>query len=130
MIELIFETIIKEKLMFLNILRRTEVYLSSFNECILITLSTTTYVNDLCSNQEEADTKIVIHALHSLHHSQIPKINICLPSVDTYILVLTIVPLYNYKEKMAGCVAVQRWNFECANWFSFIHRKRLCDFIF
>ena len=41
-IELIFETIIKEKLKFLNILRTTVVYLSSYNKCTLITLSTTT----------------------------------------------------------------------------------------
>ena len=100
MIELIFETIVKEKLKFLNILRTIEVYLSSYDKCILITLSTTTDVNDLCSNQEEADTKIVIHALHSLHYSQIPTINIRSPSGDTDILVLTIVHLYNYKEKI------------------------------
>ena len=37
--------------------------------------------------------------MHSLHHSQIPTINICLPSGDTDILVLTIVHLYNYEEK-------------------------------
>ena len=49
MIELIFETIIKEKLKFLNILRTTEVYLFSYNKCTLITLSTTTNINDLCS---------------------------------------------------------------------------------
>ena len=100
MIELILETIIKEKLKFSNTLRTTEVYLPSYNKCILITLSKTTDVNDLCSNQEEADTKIVIHALHSLHHSQIPTINIHSPSGDTDILVLTIVHLYNYKEKI------------------------------
>ena len=50
MIELIFGTIIKEKLKFLNILPTTEVYLSSYNKCILITFSKTTDVNDLCSN--------------------------------------------------------------------------------
>ena len=48
-----------------------------------MTLSTAADVNDLCSNHEEADTKIVIHALHSLHHSQIPTINTRLPSGDT-----------------------------------------------
>ena len=63
-------------------------------------MSTTTDVNDLCSNQEEADTKIVIHALHSLHHSPIPTINTRSPSGDTDILVLTIVYLYIYKEKI------------------------------
>ena len=52
MIDLIFETIIKEKqkLKFLHILQTNEVYLSSYNKCTLITLSTTTDVNDLCSN--------------------------------------------------------------------------------
>ena len=62
-------------------------------------MSTTTDVNDLCSNQEDGDTKILIHALHSLYHSQIPTINICSPSRDTEILVITIVHLYYYKEK-------------------------------
>ena len=38
--------------------------------------------------------------MHSLHHSQILTISICLPSGDTDILVLTIVHLYNYKEKI------------------------------
>ena len=47
MIELIFETIIKEKLKFLNILRTTVVYLSSYNKCTLITLSTTADVSYL-----------------------------------------------------------------------------------
>ena len=78
------------KLKFLNILRTTEVYLSSYNKCTLITLSTTTDVNDLCSN----------HALNSLHHSQIPTINFRSPSGDTDILVLIIILLYNYKEKI------------------------------
>ena len=110
MIKLIFETIIKEKLTFLNILRTTEVYLSSYNKCILITLSTTTDVNDVCSNQKEADTKIVIHALHWLHHSQIPTINILSPSGDNDILVLTIVHLYNYKEKIHLETGVNRNN--------------------
>ena len=52
MIDLIFETIIKEKqkLKFLHILQTNEVYLSSYNKCTLITLSTTIDVNDLCSN--------------------------------------------------------------------------------
>ena len=100
MIELIFETIIKEKSKFLNILGTTEVYLSGYKKCILLIFSTTTDVNDLYSNQEEADTNIVIHALHSLHHSQIPAIKIRSPSGDTEILVLTIVHLYNYKEKI------------------------------
>ena len=85
---------------FLNILQTTEVYLSIHNKCILITLSTTTDVNDLCCSQEHADTKIGIHALHSFHHSQIPTINICSPSGDTDILVLTIVHLHNYKGKI------------------------------
>ena len=100
MIELIFETIEKEKPKFLNIQRTTEVYLSSYNKCIRITLSTTTDVNDLCNNQEEPDTKLVIHVLHSLHHSQITTINIRSPSGDTDILVLTILQLYNQKEKI------------------------------
>ena len=63
-------------------------------------MSTTTDVNDLCSNQKEGYTKIVIHALHSLYHSEIPTINIRSRSEDTDILVLTIVHLYNYKEKI------------------------------
>ena len=63
-------------------------------------MSTTTDVNDLCSNQEEPDTKLEIHALHSFHHSQITTINFRSPSGDTDILVLTILQLYNYKEKI------------------------------
>ena len=65
-----------------------------------MTLSTTTDVNNLCINQEEADTKIVIYALHMLHHSQIPIIDIRLPSGDTDILVVTIVNLCDYIEKI------------------------------
>ena len=63
-------------------------------------MSTTTGVSDLCSNQEDGDTKILIHALHSFYHSQIPAINICSPSRDTEILVIIIVHLYDYKEKI------------------------------
>ena len=78
------------KLKFLNILRTTEVYLSSYNKCTLITLSNTTDVNDLCSN----------HALNSLHHSQLPTTNFRSPSGDTDILVLIIILLYDCKEKI------------------------------
>ena len=67
MVELIFETIIKEKLKLSNILWTTEVYLFSYSKCILTTLSTTADVKNLCSNQDEADTKIVFTNSNNQH---------------------------------------------------------------
>ena len=84
-------------------------------------MSATTDVNDLCSNQGDGDTEIIIHALHSFYHSQIPTINICSPSEDTEILVITIVHLYDYKEKnhLDNGTGVNRSN----NWLGVLQFK-------
>ena len=100
MINLIFETLTEEKVKVLNLLKSTRLYLSNDNTCTLLTLSDTLVIEDLCSNQEEADTKLVLHALHAINESRDAKVNIRSPSGDTDVLLLVLVHLYDHKEKV------------------------------
>jgi len=56
--------------------------------CEKVTLSNVTQVDNLVSNQEEADTKVILHALDALESDG----NVCIrsPSGDTDILVIAI----------------------------------------
>ena len=59
-------------------------------ECTEISLSSVNVNRDLSSNQEEADTKVILHALNVLHESQQCKIHLRSPSGDTDILVIAL----------------------------------------
>ena len=54
--------------------------------------------HQLLSTQEEADTKIIAHAVEILHQDTENKVVIRSPSGDTDILVLSAALLYNFKE--------------------------------
>ena len=64
LISLMREVIVTNRLRVLNMLRCTEMYISIENNCTKLTLSSVTEEIQLSSNQEEADTKILLHCQH------------------------------------------------------------------
>ena len=101
LIELMFEVMESNKVKVLNLLRTNELFLSMENNCRLLTHSSSEDVSELQSNQEEADTRVVLHAMHALSHGgNIQSVVIRSPSGDTDIVVLTIAHLMDFKEKV------------------------------
>ena len=101
LIELLFEVIKNEREEVLEMLRCDELVLSREEECkVLIHIEEKTY-DQLLSTREEADTKIIAHAVEILHQDTKKKVVIRSPSGDTDILVLSAALLYNFKEHVA-----------------------------
>ena len=93
-----FEVIESNKVKILNLLRTNELFLSMENTCRLLTHSSSEDVSELQSNQEEADTRVVLHAMHALSHGgNIQPVVIRSPSGDTDIVALTIAHLMDFK---------------------------------
>ena len=90
MIDLIFNYIKENRAKCLNLLRSSKIMLSNDNICEAITLSSSMIVNDLSSNQEEADSKVVLHAVYALNKSPAKMVIIRSPSADTDIVVLAL----------------------------------------
>ena len=67
LIELILDVLVQRTNEVLKILKTDELYYSMDNKCYLITNQGIVTVEDLSSNQEEADTTVVIHASHALN---------------------------------------------------------------
>ena len=67
LIELIGEVLVQSREEVLNILKANKLYHSADGICQLITRQGIEMVGDLSSNQEEADTKVVLHASHALN---------------------------------------------------------------
>ena len=87
-IELVFKFIIDEKNRSLCTLDTEKIILSGDDECITVTYDSTEENVDLKSNQEEADTKVILHAMNVIRSSG----NVVLrsPSGDTGIMVLAL----------------------------------------
>ena len=66
LIEIMLDTVEKNRLKVLNLLHCTEMYFSIENHCSKFTLSSSEIEDSLSSNQEEADTKIALHCKHAL----------------------------------------------------------------
>jgi hypothetical protein len=94
LIDIIFDFIIKEKNRCLQILRANKIILSRDGACHEVTSSAVNRLDNLSSNQEEADTKVILHTLDALdkHDS---KVHLRSPSADTDILVLCIALIQN-----------------------------------
>ena len=45
------------------------VYFSTYNECLRVTKEDVLVISQLCSNQEEVDTKVILHAKHATESS-------------------------------------------------------------
>ncbi len=66
LISLILDEIKSNRLLVLNKLKCKDLYYSLDNVCYKITRTDCSVVDQLCSNQEEADTKLTLHALYAL----------------------------------------------------------------
>ena len=66
LIELVLSTLLQEKDEILHSLKSEKIYFSADGKCHYITKHENSVVNELSSNQEEADTKICLHAKHAL----------------------------------------------------------------
>ena len=98
MIKILLEVIDVNRLECLDILGYTEIHFSSDNECERITCEGITLEIDLCSNQEEADTKVILHSKHAFDRSPEKTVIVQSPSGDTDIIVLMISMFIEHPE--------------------------------
>ena len=82
-----FETISNEKEEVLEMLISTQVVLPREDECKMLSISSNETYDPLFSTQEETDTKVIAHATEFLDQDSSNKVNVKLPSGDTYIIV-------------------------------------------
>ena len=87
-IELVFKFIIDEKNRSLCTLDTEKIILSGDDECITVTYDSTEENVDLKSNQEEADMKVILHAMNVIRSSG--NVVVRSPSGDTGIMVLAL----------------------------------------
>ena len=95
LIELIKDGLIKNSQEMLELLSSEMIYFSLEGVCLKITRETVTEETQLSSNQEEAGTKLLLHANHVLHENQNQNSALRSPSgdVDINILCLAMFPL-------------------------------------
>ena len=90
LITLTFNYIKEHPIRCLNILKCDYVVLSGDSYCEIVTPTNCECCDDLKSDQEEADTKVVLHALNVLASSSDDKVCIRSPSGDTDIFVIAL----------------------------------------
>ena len=98
MIELISDVIISNKVKMLNLLRATKLYISTDNKCVCVTMSSVSSEESLKSDQEEADTKVILHCLHAMKENPDLTVTLQSPSGDTDIFILAVCLLQEYKN--------------------------------
>ena len=95
LIELIKYELIKNSQEMLELLSSEKIYFSLDGVCLKITRNTATEETQLSRNQEEADTKLLLHANHVFHENR--NQNVVLRSLsedmDISILCLAMLPL-------------------------------------
>ena len=136
LITLTFNYIKEHPVQCLDILKCDRVVLSGDGYCETITPTTCKSYDELKSDQEEADTKVVLHALHIVR-SSIGNICIRSPSGDTDIFVIALGLIEersrikfdygngsNRKEIWLDKISLS-YNQCQADWFSRIYRQRL-----
>ena len=101
LIELIVEYVDKNKAKVFNILRCNKIVISMESKTIIITHQLTSEDVSLNSNQEEADTKVILHSYIILNESLNSTVTLRSPSGDTDILLLAVVLLRQFKERIA-----------------------------
>ena len=99
LIEIMFDVIKKNKVKVFNLIRCQRLFLSVEGSCEIVTRTSINNCDDLCSNQEEADTRLILHAKHPIDHASY-SIIIRSPSGDTDIIVLAVSLLFDFKEKI------------------------------
>ena len=88
--DIIFDFIIENRSRCLHIVEASKMLLSRDGDCNEITESSVTRLNHLSSNQEEVDTKVILHTVDALQAEDNSKVHLRSPSGDTNILVLAI----------------------------------------
>ena len=89
LIKLIFDYIIHEKLSVTSMLKTEVIILSGDDECYTVTSDLVILNDNLRSNQEEADTKVILHAMQIIQSSSF-RVIIRSLSGDTDIMVLAL----------------------------------------
>ena len=90
MISLIRKVMEDGRVRCLQILDCKEIYFSEKNECIRITHESVTEEQSMSSNQEEADTKVILHSKHAYERSPEKTVIVRSPSGDIDIIILMI----------------------------------------
>ena len=93
-----FEYMEKHKTKILNILQTSSLFLSKENGCRHITISTVDYIPELITNQEEADSRLILNAMHALENNINSQVVIKAISADTDIVILALFHLFDFKE--------------------------------
>ena len=88
LINLIFKYVIDNKEIILEMMQTQRIILSGDNECFDVS-STSVIQSNLQSNQEEADTKVILHAFQAMTETN-RLVHLRSPSGDTDILVLSL----------------------------------------
>ena len=100
MIELISEYIHTHKAKVFYVLRTNKIMVSLENKCISISCLSTSVEEPLASNQEEADTKVILHSHQILKSNETFAITLRSPSGDTDIAVLTAALLSEFRNRV------------------------------
>ena len=98
--ELILEYTDTQKAKVFNILRTNKMMILLDNKCILISHLSTSIEESITRNQEETDTKVILHN-HQILKSNEASIKIMKrsPLGDTDIIVLTVALIYEFHNK-------------------------------
>ena len=88
--DIIFDFIIENRIKCLQIVEANKMLLSRDGDCHKITGSPVTLLNHFSSNQEEADTKVILHTVDALQAEDYSKVHLSSLSGYTKILVLAI----------------------------------------
>ena len=106
-IQLLFESIVKHKANILNLLRTTVLISSRQDKCQKVTCSICEGFQELLSNQEEADAKVIVLATHILQQHTITQAIIKSASGDTDIIFLSISLLSTYRKQIVCCISLE-----------------------
>ena len=98
--ELVREVLSINKTKVLDMLRTKEIFFTTFNDCKRITADSISTEDRLVSNQEEADTKVLLHCLLSLTCNQEKNVIVRSPSGDIDITVIMISKLLNNADRV------------------------------
>ena len=100
MISILFNVMEEKRIKVMNILRTNKLVLAGDEYCKAITVATVEDFTTIVSNQEEADTKVVLHSHQALQESESNQILLRSPSGDTDILVLVLSILHEFKDRI------------------------------
>ena len=96
---LLMKVIIKDRLKTLELLACDETYFSTENDCVKLTRESCCVEDVLVSNQEEADTKVILHCKHALARYLNQNIILRSPSGDIDITVILIGKCIEEKDR-------------------------------